>query len=227
MTTLQSLAAANNAEWCDAVCRSHGLDTTFDSDAWTARSRTPPFYPDAVTLVPEPSIPALLARIDVSAGCSIKDSFASLDLTPLGFRVLFVAEWIAQTPAAPVVAPTGWEVVDEPDAFARWEQAWRHGDGPANDGGADVLRPELLDDESVTILAGRRDDRIEAGAILNRSADVVGVSNGFGTWTDGVAFAAQLFPGSVLVGYERSDALATARAAGFETAGPLRVWVRD
>ena len=34
------LAAANNAEWCDVVCRTHGLDPTVDGDAWTSRVRT-------------------------------------------------------------------------------------------------------------------------------------------------------------------------------------------
>jgi hypothetical protein len=35
-------------------------------------------------------------------GCSIKDSFASLDLTARGFRVLFDAQWIVRRgPAIP------------------------------------------------------------------------------------------------------------------------------
>src|SRR5947207_3033271 len=92
---LRTLAAANNAGWCSTVCRSHGLHTTFDDDAWTSRTRTPPLYPDAVTLEPEVSVPELLARIDVSPGCSVKDSFDSLDLTAHGFRTLFEAEWFA------------------------------------------------------------------------------------------------------------------------------------
>jgi hypothetical protein len=50
------MAAANNAEWCDLVCGTHGAQTRFDEDAWTSRTRTPPGYPDAVTLVPDPHI---------------------------------------------------------------------------------------------------------------------------------------------------------------------------
>ena len=98
------LAAVNNAHWCDAVCRTHAIDSKFDDDAWTSRTRTPPYYPDAVTLTPSPSIPELLARIDASEGCSIKDSFASLDLHPFGFRELFDAQWI--TRPAMAAAPT-------------------------------------------------------------------------------------------------------------------------
>jgi hypothetical protein len=66
------MAAANNADWCDLVCRAHGVETRFDEDAWTSRTRTPPGYPDAVTLVRDPSVADLLTRIDASVGCSIK-----------------------------------------------------------------------------------------------------------------------------------------------------------
>ena len=45
-------AAANNAAWCDFVCRRHGLEPVFTADAWTCPTRTPDLHPDAVTLVP-------------------------------------------------------------------------------------------------------------------------------------------------------------------------------
>ncbi len=57
-------AARNNAQWCDLVCRSDGLATRFDDDAWTCSSRTPAYYPDAVTLGGTPSVADLLARVD-------------------------------------------------------------------------------------------------------------------------------------------------------------------
>lgn len=107
MTRNAEAAARNNAAWCDVVCRTHALDTRFDDDAWTSRTRTPIHYPDAVTLVRDPPVRELLDRIDVSAGCSIKDSFASLDLTTCGFRVLFEAEWIVRTPGAARPAAAG------------------------------------------------------------------------------------------------------------------------
>jgi hypothetical protein len=87
-------AARNNAELCDVVARSRGVDGTFADDAWTAPSRTPGLYPDAVTLVPGVDARGLLARIDDSGGASVKDSFRDLDLTGSGYRVLFDAEWI-------------------------------------------------------------------------------------------------------------------------------------
>jgi hypothetical protein len=39
-------AADNNARWCDAVCRSHGLATRFADDLWIALEGSPTFYPD-------------------------------------------------------------------------------------------------------------------------------------------------------------------------------------
>jgi hypothetical protein len=229
--SLARLAAANNAEWCDLVCRSHTIDGTFGEDAWTSPTRTPPFYPDAVTLRPDVSVPDLLARIDSSADCSIKDSFASLDLAPFGFSRLFDATWTVRraTPGQASPATPRWDVVRDSDSFVRWEQAWRGDDGPH-----DVLRRALLDQDDVTVLAGRDGDDVVAGVVLNRSPDVVGVSNFFSNlgsvaanWASGLAHIGALLPGAVLVGYESPDALGRTRPDEFKTAGPLRVWRRD
>lgn len=78
---LAAAAARNNAEWCDAVCRAHGLAGEFSPQAWTSKLRTPLRYPDAVALTAAASAAEILPRVDASAGCSIKDSFACLDLT--------------------------------------------------------------------------------------------------------------------------------------------------
>jgi hypothetical protein len=48
-------AVRNNAEWCDLVCRTHGIRTAFTPDVWSAGSRTPEFYPDAVTTTSRPA----------------------------------------------------------------------------------------------------------------------------------------------------------------------------
>ncbi|MEO6317172.1 MAG: hypothetical protein ABIP36_00160 [Acidimicrobiales bacterium] len=224
---LVSQAAANNAAWCDLVCRTHGLATSFDEQAWTSRARTPPYYPDAVTLSPDVSTTDLLKRIDASPGCSIKDSFAVLDLTPFGFEVLFEAQWIRRGPAGrPRTGPT-WEVVETQQRFVAWERAWRGDDGPT-----DVLRPSLLHHDEVTLLAAG--DLVVAGAILYQSAEVVGISNLFSStftpaesWAGGLALVDHLFPDSTLVGYETGADLRAAHAAGFETVAPLRVWIHS
>jgi hypothetical protein len=228
---LRAAAALNNAEWCDIVCRSHGLATRFAGDAWTSPTRAPQLYPDAVTLASDASAGDVLARIDATVGCSVKDSFASLDLSALGFRVLFDAEWIVRAGDTPAPAPAGprWEQVRGLDDFARWKRAWSGEDGPTA-----VFRDELLDHHAVSVLAARDGGRVVAGAILNRSERVVGVSNFFAGEQIAsacrrglIVFTAARFPGSTLVGYESGDELAAARESGFEVAGPLRVWIRD
>ncbi len=99
--TLLAAAARNNADCCDAYCRSRGITGRFEPECWSSPRRTPPLYPDAVTLVPGVAPGQLLSRIDTRGGCSVKDSFADVDLAAAGFRTLFAAEWVAWTDQAP------------------------------------------------------------------------------------------------------------------------------
>ena len=231
MPTWQTVAAANNAAWCDIVARAHGASTRTDACAWTSRTRTPPYYPDAVTLVPDPPVAALLDRIDTSPGCSIKDSFASIDLTPWGFEVLFDAEWIVLV--EPVLDAGGdaldWREVTDSQTLAIWEDAWRQPDGPRG-----VFRDEILDQGSVAVLAGWYRGRILAGVVANRSRSAVGVSNFFSdhtgvsmSWRGCVASVQRVFPDTPLVGYESANRLQVAMESGFHTAGALRIWGND
>ena len=218
-------AARNNAEWCAVMGRAHGVDSEFGKEAWAAAGRTPLNYPDAVTLEPGADPAALVARIDtVSPGASVKDSFADLDLTGAGFRVLFEAEWIHRPAGVPVAAQdVAWDAVRDPDALRDWARAWDGGGGDA-----DLFGPGLLDDPETFVLAGRSaDGRVTVGAVASRSSHVVGVSNVFGppeaAWPLVLHAACRLFPALPVVGYERGDDLAAALRHGFEAVGPLRV----
>jgi hypothetical protein len=74
--------------------------------------RTPPYYPDAVTLRPNIAVEDLLSAIDVGEGCTVKDSFACLDLGAAAFRPLFRAEWVVRQPArGRRAAPRGWSAL--------------------------------------------------------------------------------------------------------------------
>ncbi|MFI7018735.1 hypothetical protein [Streptomyces sp. NPDC050164] len=239
MTTSQQplvrAAARNNAEWCAAMCRAHGVAGEFGSEAWAAAGRAPLFYPDAVTLEPGADPDALVARIDRgSPGASVKDSFADLDLTGAGFRALFEAQWIHRPAGAdalarpPEPADLAWDVVGGPDTLRAWALAWDGGAGHAG-----LFRDGLLDDPETFLILGRSDDgRVVAGAVAGRGEHVVGVSNVFGR--DGGPGAAWplvlhaldwLFPTLPVVGYESGDDLETAVRHGFEPVGPLRVWL--
>lgn len=164
--TSRSWGARNNAEWCDILCRTHGVPGQFDPDAWVSPRRTPPYYPDAVTLDPTASGSSVLDRIDtIDPDCSIKDSFATLDLGPFGFSVVHEAEWICREPQPFLpVRPAGvsWTALETASELTAWAAAW-DGDG-APDG---LFRPALLRDRSVKILGGFVDGSVVAGAIAN------------------------------------------------------------
>jgi hypothetical protein len=103
---LLDAAVHNNVEWCATMCLAHGLRSERRPAVWSCPTRTPPFYPDAVTLRPSAPVEEVLDGIDTGPGCSVKDSFADLDLTGAGFRVLFAAEWVAlRSPPAARDAP--------------------------------------------------------------------------------------------------------------------------
>jgi hypothetical protein len=210
-------AARNNAEWCHLFCRTYGVDGRFEAGRWFSPHRTPPYYPDAVTLLPETTAEQVLAGIDTGPGCSVKDSFDALDLEPYGFRPLFRGEWLVAEPSS---EEPHWAVAGD---LQEWSAAW---------GDADFFRPALLDDDRVAVLAAYRDGRIVAGAIANRSATVVGLSNVFDTagdleaaWREAAAAAARRWPGLPAVAYDMGPALDAARAAGFTSVGPLAVWI--
>ncbi|MFH7596172.1 hypothetical protein WDV06_13855 [Streptomyces racemochromogenes] len=220
-------AARNNAEWCAAVSRAGH----FRRGLWCSPRRTPPLYPDAVTLAPSATAAEVLAGVDTATpGCSVKDSFASLDLAPDGFEVLFEAQWVHR-PAGAAVAPAGgrleWDEVEAPGELGRWEAAWSGG------GRGGVFHSGLLR-EGIVFLAGRDGGRIEAGAVLSTGGGVVGVSNVFGgSGPDAEAArafalgtASRHWPELPVVGYEHGADLDAAVRAGFSPLGPLRVWLR-
>ena len=83
-----------------------------ENTAWCGRgpaARTPEYYPDAVTLDPAATAADVLPFIDGSARCSVKDSFATLELP--GFSVLFEATSIACGPGVP---EPGWQRTASP-----------------------------------------------------------------------------------------------------------------
>jgi hypothetical protein len=232
--TIARAAARNNAEWCDTLCRMHGIHGRFDADAWVAPRRTPRFYPDAVSLDPAALAGAILGRIDAnSPGCSIKDSFATLDLSPFGFEVVHEAEWIhREPPSSPVGSPRGmtWRAIQTADELMAWEAAWDV------DGDSERLfRPALLRDSSVTVLGGYIDGAIVAGAIANRTGhELVGLSNVFTTdgdldraWSGSLAYLDTALPGLAIVGYESDDDLSLAIRRGFRSVGALRIWLKE
>jgi hypothetical protein len=205
------IAARNNAEWCDILCRAHGVPGRFDPDAWVDPQRTPPYYPDAVSLDPAAVVERILARIDtITPGGSVKDSFATLDLSPFGFEVVHEAEWIRREPRPVSTASDTaerWTPLRDEAELTAWETAWDAGGAALG-----LFRPALLREPSVEILGASVGGSIVAGAIVNRTGDVLGVSNLFttlddldGAWRGCLAYLEGAHPGSPVVGYEAGE----------------------
>ena len=227
-TSIVHAAARNNAEWCDELCRTHGINGHFDIDSWTSRQRTPPFYPDAVTLDTGVLPARLLTQINAGTGCSVKDSFADLELGDEGFQVLFRGEWLLAEREDASTLPRGWWVVETPEQLAEWEVAWG-----ASSSTPRLFRSSLLANPAIALLARSDGKTIDAGAIVNRSATVIGVSNVFHTNGDlesvwrAAARAAQARWGPLpAVGYDSGAGLDAAHHAGFASVGELVVWVK-
>jgi hypothetical protein len=218
-------AVVNNARWCELVCRSHGLPTSVAERLWIAPQGSPPLYPDAVTLVPGMAPGAVLAEIVARPGCSVKDSFADVDLSTRGFVELFHARWVfREAPPEQARPRLCWDTIARADELARWTMAA---------GLQGIIRPELLRDPSVCLLVTRDDKGIAAGAVANRTGTIVGLSNVFATrldartaWADLPAVIKDVLGRLSIVGYEHADALTAAIACGFEPIGPLRVWLK-
>jgi hypothetical protein len=233
-----ALAALNNALWCDAVARSHGVATTTDAEAWSAATRTPPYYPDAVTLSPTVGEYDVLARVDDSDGCSVKDSWDRLDLSLEDFARIVVGQWVWLDPDTTVTPPAGppWRRVTTPEGMASWVRAW------ATDPEAEaILRPSLLGEPGVHLLAAHAspdpDAPLVAGAVVTvtgqGAAAVAGLGTVFArdgdadaTWTAAAAAARQAVGRLPLVGWEAGAGVDAAVAAGCELLGPLSVWLR-
>ena len=211
------------------MAASHGIGSSFHHGLWASPHRTPPFYPDAVTLAPGVPAAEVLTRVDTtSPGCSVKDSFSDLDLSGPGFAVLMEGSWLVRQPGGPTNrAP--WERVRDAAGLRAWEAAWswgRPGDDP-------LFRESLLARPEVVIVTATRGPDVVAGAVVSCSGATVGLSNVFAVdgedvaahWSRCVAAATESFPGLPVVGWETGDHLPPALAAGFSRCGDLRVWM--
>lgn len=189
-------AARVNASWCDTVCRAHGLAGAFSRHVWKLARRTPPLYPDAVTLTPDASVADVLDGIDTSPGCSVKDSFGRLDLAQAGFTVLFEATWITRTARVPL--EPGWSRTD--DQFGDPSVAvWSDG---------------------VSGVTANRDGDFAGLSNLYTQGDLDDA------WRGATSAVAASFPGLPITGYERGDDLEAALRNGYTALGPLRVWLK-
>jgi hypothetical protein len=235
MSDAAARCVRNSLHWYEAVFRAHRLSGEIVDGVWVSHNRPPPYHSNAMTLEPSP-VEAQVAtlrelRSELTGSWSIKDSFAALDLVPLGFAPLFDAAWICRDPAPLPASSLGveaWRQVTTIAELEPWETAWRDNGSPAD---RPVFVPALLADPALAVFGAYRDDTLVAGCAANRSADAVGFSNFFVADGDderlaagAVAAVGRFGQGRPIVGYESGTALDRARRIGFEAVGPLRVW---
>ena len=245
--TRTELAACNNAVWCDTMRRAHGAAGEFVDGLWRNPQASPPFHPNLVTLrvSQDPGVALDHARrllaSKLAGRWGIKDSFCTLELAELGFETVVDASWLWREPTrhapvslAPAALPMRWEQITSPAALADWEARWSGVPAPVDHDGRRAQFPvSLLAERDVVFLGGFVGPMQVAGAILNRTDRVVGLSNVFASaeveaaaWTGFVRSAELAFPDAPLVGWEQGRSLDLARACGFEPVGQLRVWLR-
>jgi hypothetical protein len=236
------LAVLNNVHWYEALFSAHGISFETDQWVWVSHGKPPPFHSNLVVLsrnATQGQIEPYLHQIASTprpGGWSMKDSYACLDLVPLGFSELFEANWIWMEPSGlGPHDPTSnlvWQRITNVGDLSRWEAAWA-GDGKSLSAAS---RPcqfpgQLLADPHFVFLAGSAQGEIVAGGILNQSPGAVGVSNVFAqpiagaeVWPALVRRAVKEYPNRPLVGYERDAGLQAAQQVGFTPVGALRVW---
>jgi hypothetical protein len=212
--------------WYDDLFALHGVRSTLDRGLYASDSAPPPLHSDAV--VAEPSVTArrVLDRVADRSRCGVKDSFATLDLTGGGMRVLFDASWMHREASQVHPVPPdswGWSRVTTAAELDTWTSLHDT---------TGVLLPGLLDCAHFAVLAKYADGEIVAGAVARLAGGVVDVSNTYAVgghdldWSELVAVVTARFPGRALVGYTAGEELDQAAEAGFTVVGDLRVWVR-
>lgn len=231
-------AIENNHDFYEAVLADHGLQWIRSPLVSYCAQKVPTYYSNLVTRAPAWQPDQAFRAIDETfrhdgwPDWSIKDSFAHMDLRPFGFERLFDAEWIYLEAASFVPAREAselrYELVRNADALSAWRTAW-----DANPQlGKEVFYDSLLGDPKLRFVIGYRGAEVVAGCIVNKTDDVLGISNCFYPqkdilyWSEMVGFVQTAFGKTDLVGYERRDLVARLQGLGFESVGNLSVWLK-
>ena len=232
------ICAANNADLYEAVFRAHGLEQHRNPFLWWSESPAPPYYSNMTTLDPDAvefqhqAVKQLSSALD--GPFAVKDGFCRLDLASLGFKLLFSASWTWADSGRAIGATRShmastWQRVRDTDALLAWEEAW------AADNLSDrrVFPTAILDNPDIAFFGRASAGGFDAGCIVNRSPEAVGLSNFFANgvaaataYQDAANVAAVYADDLPLVGYEHGDALHAAVLAGFGPVGGLCVWLR-
>jgi hypothetical protein len=226
MPTDQRLRRALDASigWYEDLFALHGISTSLDDGVWRSLGPPPPLHSDVVTVEPAATADAVNHALAGRPTWGFKDSFATVRPAGASVELLFEAAWIHREAAADTSRSRGspWRRVASVEELARWNAGWDT---------AAVLLPDLLKRAHFAILGRFDNSDITAGAVARLGSGTVDLSNVHPTgdaavdWEELIDAVAAEFPGRDVVGYERGEDLDAANAAGFESVGPLRVWI--
>jgi GNAT superfamily N-acetyltransferase len=177
-------AAANLAAWHDSSVAALGWPSRAGGGWWTCPLPGPTIYHAAITLRPRARrrrLRTLLAD-DATHYVSVCDSFADLDLAPLGLRAHTEGSWYVR-PAEPLApgadrSPDDLTIapVTDPTRLARFESTMvRAFEVPIFVGKFDVHAPGILEDRAMTVLLGSVGDEPTCVAMAYETDDLVGV----------------------------------------------------
>jgi hypothetical protein len=225
------MMVANNAAWIEMAMSALGIGGEFTPILWQNTNDMPPIFPNADTLGGTifEKMAAIEQLVEKRGGrvVSVKDAWAELDLTTLGFDILFRATWLYRDPhPLPHSAHRlTIEPITTPDDLDQFALACNGPDIPTA-----VYSPQLLNQADVVWLAAQHDHQIIAGATAVRAHGLNGINNVFGERIIHkqavIAAAVQTFADLPACTYARDHELSSYHTLGFKSVGPLRVWLR-
>jgi hypothetical protein len=232
-------AILNNNELYEAVFSPQQIKSYKNDLIWYCLEETPPFYSNLVTVSENWRPDKIFEEIDRNfkkenwEKFSIKDSFSVLDLTKFGFKKLFDAQWIyleaENFKPQKQSGKLNYKIVKNEIELKKWKIAW---DADENIGNS-IFYPQMLNDPKVFFVTGFDKDKIVSGCLINKTPDVLGISNFFAPvetidyWSEMINFIFDSIKCTDVVGYERSNFARELQTLGFEDVGDLTVWLKE
>lgn len=232
-------AIQNNNDLYEIVFKPHRINSHRTNSLWYCLEKTPPLYSNLVSVSADWTPDKIFKTVELNferekwERWSIKDSFARLNLKKYGFKKLFDAQWIYLEAAnfKPSVGEKKlrYKIADNEKLLSAWRLAWDSDERL----GKEIFRLELLDDPNAYFIAGFDDEKIMSGCFINRTDNVLGISNFFALndnatyWAEMISFVFDSIERADIVGYERRNTVEKLRQLGFEAVGELIVWLKS
>ena len=228
----------NNALYDEIFAFRNNIFQRQDS-AYFTLEKTPKYYSNLVTIDENWNSDQIFRAIDRKfedenwTEWSIKDSFAVLDLEKNGFSRLFEAKWFYLEPENFIPSERKenlrFKVVKNEEDLKLWRRLWDSDEKLGNE----IFDSKLLENPDLFFIAGYRKDEIILGCLLNKSEQVLGISNFFSPekdifyWSETIKFIYSAISKTKLVGYERMEFVnELVDTLNFESVGNLVVWLK-